>query len=240
MEDTTERENRSLSPEFSPKSPQQEEGTEGLGREEAMGTFDTGEDVEGDWTEKLAVTVAEGRGESMAKADLALMKHSSSNSESVTVTAPAAKPAATTTATAVTTVTATVVTTPTADVQTEKDAFTKALSEKKGNTLLLTMWESGKPCEPMAKNERGQEVDFDLVEMRTGEVQIATTTGGSETRRMVLTAWTGTDITRAERKNKADANNYIVVILKKEEVQTWGDVEIHLWREYRRDWNTNK
>ena len=110
-------------------------------------------------------------------------------------------------------------TAPTAKVQ---DAFTKALSEKKGNTLLLTMWESGKPCEPMAKNKRGQEVDFDLVEVRTGEVQIATTTGESETRRMVLTAWTGTDITRAERKNKAEANNYIVVILKKEEVQTWG------------------
>ena len=45
---------------------------------------------------------------------------------------------------------------------------------------------------------------------------------------------------RAERKNKTEANNYIVVILKKEEVQTWSDVEIHLWREYRRDWNTNK
>ena len=146
-------------------------------------------------------------------------------SQEATATAPA-----TTSATAPATA-------PTTKVQ---DAFTKALSEKKGNTLLLTMWESGKPCEPMAKNERGQEVDFDLVEMRTGEVQIATTTGGSETRRMVLTAWTGTDITRAERKNKAEANNYIVVILKKEEVQTWGDVEIHLWREYRRHWNTNK
>ena len=96
------------------------------------------------------------------------------------------------------------------------------------------MWESGRPSEPMALNEKGEQVGYDLVEMRTAKA------GGKQKPTMVLSAWAGTDITRAERKNKTEANNYIVVILKKEEVQTWSDVEIHLWKEYRRDWNTNK
>ena len=93
------------------------------------------------------------------------------------------------------------------------------------------MWESGRPCEPMALNEKGEKVGFDLVEMRTANAE------GKQ--KMVLSAWAGTDITRAERKNKTEAN-YVVVILKKEEVQTWSDVEIHLWREYRENWNLPK
>ena len=164
MENTTEKENRSLSPAFSPKSPPGAEdvqwceecanvaqeicekckkaqckkchnkhipfceriaGMEGEPSEvtmakiaaesssstsNAIGTFDIGEDVEGDWMEKLATTVVEGQGEAMAKASLALMKHSSSESA--------------TTATTVTAATAT------KTAQMEKDKFGKAWTKQ--------------------------------------------------------------------------------------------------------------
>ena len=83
----------------------------------------------------------------------------------------------------------------------------------------------------MALKEGGQEVEFELVEMRTAEAP--------EKQRMVLTAWIGTDITEVKRKKQTNTN-YVAVILKKAEVQTWSEVEAHLWREYRENWNLPK
>ena len=80
-------------------------------------------------------------------------------------------------------------------------------------------------------NEKGQEVGFDLVEMRTAEAP------GKQ--KMVLSAWIGTDITGVNRKINS-LINYVAVIAKKAEVQTWSEVETHLWREYNENWNTTK
>ena len=181
--DTTGREDRSQSPQYSPKSDEESDG-------------------EGESTK---TTLAATAGEEGTRLPVA-----ATVSQEEAATAPA--------------------TAPTAKVP---DAFTEALSSREGNTLLLAMWESGRPCEPIAFNKEGEQVEFDLLEVRTAD---ADTKGKYK---MVLSAWVGTDITRAERKHKSDFN-YVVLIMKKEEVQTWKEVEIRLWKEYRRDWNTEK
>ena len=122
-------------------------------------------------------------------------------------------------------------TAPTAGVQVGKDAFKEALSEKKGNTLLLTMWESGKHCEPKALKAGGQETEIEIVAMDTAKAP-----GGQD---MKLTAWKGADITLVDRK-KSNHTNHVAVILEKEKIQTWSEVEAHLWREYRKNWNLPK
>ena len=56
---------------------------------------------------------------------------------------------------------------------------------------------------------------------------------------MTLSAWTGTGITKVDRKISSIIN-YVAVIAKKAEVQTWSDVEAHLWKEYKESWNMTK
>ena len=177
----------------------------------AIGTFDIGEDVEGDWMEKLATTVVEGQGEAMAKASLALMKHSSSESA--------------TTATTVTAATAT------KTAQMEKDKFRRALDEAEGDTLLLSMWEAQKPCELKAFNGIGQEVPTEIVEITVRKI-----TGGQD---MTLSACIGTGIMTVNRKNN-NLFNYIAAIAKKAEVKTWSEAETILWQEYHKSWLLRK
>ena len=100
-----------------------------------------------------------------------------------------------------------------------------------GDTLLLSMWESKKSCEPKALNAAGQEVQIEIVEMTTKKA-----TGGQD---MTLSACIGTGITKVDRK-KDSLINYVAVIVKKAEVQAWSEVEAHLWEEYKENWNKVK
>ena len=56
---------------------------------------------------------------------------------------------------------------------------------------------------------------------------------------MTLSACIGTGITRMDRKTQSTIN-YVAVIAKKAEVQTWSQVETHLWKEYNENWNKIK
>ena len=137
-------------------------------------------------------------------------------------------------ATAVTAATATTVTaatTSTAGVQVGKDKFKEIKDNMEGDTLLLSMWESKKPCEPKALNAAGQEVQIEIAGMT-----ITKAPGGQD---MTLSAWIGTGITKVDRK-KDSLINYVAVIVKKAEVQAWSEVEAHLWQEYNENWNKVK
>ena len=97
--------------------------------------------------------------------------------------------------------------------------------------LLLVMYEAKQPCELKAFNATGHEVPTEIVE--------TTVTKTQEGQDMTLTAYIGTGIKKVSRKTYSSIN-YIAVIAKKAEVQTWSDVEGHLWEEYYRSWNTVK
>ena len=137
----------------------------------------------------------------------------------------------TTTTATITTATITTATAATAEVQVEKDKFRKELDEAEGDTVLLSMCESKKPCQLKGKNAAGQDVHIDLAGMTTAQAR-----GGQD---MTLTAWIGTGITRVDRKVPS-AINYIARIVKKADIQTWSEAEKHLWEEYEMYWNTPK
>ena len=77
-------------------------------------------------------------------------------------------------------------------------------------------------------------------EQETGIDFVATDTAKSTSdHNMQLTAWIGTDIKKVGRKKGASAN-YVMVIMEKDKIQTWKDVETHLWKEYEKNWNSVK
>ena len=49
-----------------------------------------------------------------------------------------------------------------------------------------------------------------------------------------------TDITFYERKDTISEINYVAVVVKKEKVQTWKQVEDLLWKEFRENWDVPK
>ena len=259
MENTTEKENRSLSPAFSPKSPPGAEDVQWC--EECANVAQEicekckkaqcekchnkhipfCERIAGMEGEPSEVTMAKIVAESSSS-----NSSSSSSSESATTatTATATVTATTESATTATTVTAATATTATATVtattattvtaatatktaQMEKDKFRRALDEAEGDTLLLSMWEAGKPCELKAFNGIGQEVPTEIV-----EITVRKTTGGQD---MTLSACIGTGIMTVNRKNN-NLFNYIAAIAKKAEVKTWSEAETLLWEEYNKNW----
>ena len=77
----------------------------------------------------------------------------------------------------------------------------------------------------------GQDVKIEMAGMA-----ITKAPGGQD---MTLSAWIGTGITKVDRKIDS-LINYVAVIMKKAEVQTWSEVEAHLWKEYEKNWNKVK